>query len=386
MANNVSVRLYGSDRVTYTDVTSYVTNVSITAGKSRALDYYEPASASVSFNNYSRVFDPTNTLSPLTGYLKPKQRVYIHIDDNALFSGLIDDWSFLYNVDGQASANLQASDKSTFFANQYLPAQSFPQELSGARINRILDSDYVEWPSTYGSRNIDVGTQLLDADSIESGTNVLDYLRQIEASEQGQLYITGQDSLVFEDNSVGISSIGGFPVFSDNSNGYFYEGIDVSYTSQLLYNRFVINAWDKLNSVTANIPTSQELFGINNLNIDGILYVDNTKLINLASFLITRYSEPEYRINSITVNMFDLAENAQITLRNRTTLNAYAQVEFKPNGTGTAIEKYVRIIGINHEATLDSHLVTYYFESIKTPSLNLDDTNFGKLDYYVLGL
>jgi hypothetical protein len=551
MANNVVVWLYASDGTTYFDVTSYVTAFSCSRGKSRALDYYEPGTCNITFNNYSRVFDPTNgntnlisnnnfetdtsgwspytaiyatsvyrgtydatyrpfqpfsgtaylmvvsatgvpigsefiatntafsstvtagqtyTLSaynrtywnttvkvainwysasgfmyqststyvpssntswkritntavappgaikaeavlftvnygggyedsywdnivleqgssagsPLYGYVKPKQRVYATINGNSIFSGWIDDWSFTYDVTGEASASLVASELSTLFANQFfLKDRTFPAELSGARISRVLNLDEVAWP---GGSTIDAGTQMLDKAAVVLGTNVLDYLRQVEVSEQGQLYVEGQDNLYFDDNSVGASTVGGFPTFADDGSGYYYEALDVSYTTQLLYNNIQVNAWDGIANRVAITPTSSKLFSPISLSVDGVLYTNGDKLQNLASYISSKYSEPEYRFNSITVNMFALDLGQQSVLRSRTPLNGFAQVIFTPNGVGSAITRYVRIIGITHDVTAGSHLVTFNLESLKTPNLVIDDNEFGKLDNYALGL
>lgn len=384
MANNVVVWLYASDGTTYVDVTSYVTAFSCSRGKSRALDYYEPGTCNIMFNNYSRVFDPTNTSSPLYGYVKPKQRVYATINGNSIFSGWIDDWSFTYDVSGEASASLVASELSTLFANQFfLKDKTFPAELSGARISRVLNLDEVAWP---GGSTIDAGTQMLDKALVVLGTNVLDYLRQVEVSEQGQLYVEGQDNLYFDDNSVGASTVGGFPTFADDGSGYYYEALDVSYTTQLLYNNIQVNAWDGIANRVATTPTSSALFSPISLSVDGVLYTNGDKLHNLASYISSKYSQPEYRFNSITVNMFALDLSQQSVLRSRTPLNGFAQVIFTPNGVGSAITRYVRIIGITHDVTAGSHLVTFNLESLKTPNLVIDDNEFGKLDNYALGL
>ena len=297
MANNVKVWLYQDLGTSFgVEVTSYAVNVSITRGKSRTLDVYNPGSISIQFNNYDRTFDVTNSFSPLYTYIKPKQLVRVFLDSGIMFSGLVDDWSFNYNVNGEAMAYLTATEKTSLFANQYLPAQTFPAELSGARINRILSDDFVAWPDGAYDRDISVGTQMLEGDTIVSNTNVLEYLRQIESSEQGNLYIQGSDTLTFKDNSFGINSSNIYATFADDGTGYGYEAIDVSYDSQLLYNRIQIDTWDGLTSITANSSDSQTIYGIYKLSIDGILYTDDNKLKNLASFISSKYSQPEYRI------------------------------------------------------------------------------------------
>jgi len=386
MANNVKVWLYSSDPSVYNDATAYAVSVSITTGKSRTLDHYEPGSVSITFNNYNRVFDPTNVSSPFYGYIKPKQRVYVSVSGYALFSGLVDDWSFNYDVNGEAFAYLTATDKTSLFANQYLPAQTFPAELSGARVSRILNDDAVAWPTSYGSQVISTGTQMLDADTISANTNVLDYLRQIETSEQGQLYISGTDSLKFKDNNYSVSDLASLPVFADDGTGWGYDSIDVSYSSQLLYNRIEVNTWDALTSITANSSDSQTSYGIYKLTIDGVLYTDTDKLKNLCSLISSKYSQPEYRFNSVRLNYYALSNSDQDLVSSTLILNSFASVKYTPNGTGSVIQKYVRIIGVNHDISPGSHFVTYQLESIKNPSLVLDDSEFGKLDYYSLGL
>jgi len=386
MANNVKVWLYTDLGTTLgVDVTAYAINVSISRGKSRSLDYYEPGSASISFNNYDRTFDINNSFSPLYTYIRPKQLVRVMLDTTILFSGLVDDWFFTYDVNGEAIASLDATDKSTFFANQYLAAQTFPSELSGARVNRILNDSNVQWPNGAYDRDISSGTQLLDADTIVSATNVLDYLHQIETTEQGQLYVQGSDTLTFKDNSVGINSSNIYATFADNNTGYKYQAIDVSYTSQLLYNTIQATSWNNV-VVTNSDESSKNLYSNNQLNINNILYSSVDKLSNLSYLILNRYRNPEYRMNSITVNLFDLDFSTQSLLTVQVPLNSYAKVIFTPNSLNDPIVSYVRIIGIKHEVNPGSHLVTYIFESLRNANLTLDDVEFGKLDYYSLGL
>ena len=382
---NYSVFLYSSDPTVFNDATQYVSSISIVRGKSRALDYYEPGSLSITFNNYNRLFDPTNISSTFYGYIQPKRRIIVQLPGGQGFSGLIDDWSFTYDNNGESYASLTATEKISFFVNQYLDAQTFPSELSGARVTRILNDPNVQWPTGWGSQVISPGTQKLDADTIAAGTNVLDYLRQIETSEQGQLFMQGTDSLKFQDNNYGISNLSSLPVFSDNGTGWSYESIEVSYTSQLLYNKIQATSWDS-NTATTVDSDSISSFGVYQLNIENILYGDTTKLRSLSNYLANKYSEPEYRFDSIKVNVYGLSSSQQINLGYAFILNGFASVICKPNGIGSAIQKYVRIIGIEDDVTPSSHYRTYKLESIKNPSLVLDDVEFGKLDTYSLGL
>lgn len=398
MANNLKVWIYSSDPSVYQDATDYVLEVNSSRGKSRELDFYEPGTITITFNNQNRVFDPTNTSSPFYGYIKPKQRVYVSAFGFAIFSGLVDDWSFTYNVSGDAVAILGASEKTALFSNQFLLGQTFPSELSGARVSRILNDDMVQWPTGWGSQVIDAGTQMLDADTIESGTNVLTYLQAIQASEQGQLFIDGTDSLKFQDSSRNVAGSASVPVFADDNTTYVsetagsaiaawpYDSIEVSYSTTLLYNRIQVTAWDGLTKANAHDASSIAAYQPYDYALGDVLYANTARLTNLATYIGSKYSQPEYRFSSVRINFFGLSNSQQYDLTNDVRLNGFARVRFKPNSSGSAIDRFVRVIGIQHQASAGEHYVTYQLESIKIPTLVLDDADFGKLDTNVLGL
>jgi hypothetical protein len=400
MALDVSVTLaYYDDLGAYTsiNVTSKTISTNITRGKSRQLDFYEPGSATVVLNNFDRAFDPTNDSSDYQPFVYPKRIVDITSGGYSIFSGLIDDWSFSYDVNGESYATFSASESTSILANQYMASQAFPAELSGARVTRVLNDPGVSWSTGFGDRAIDTGTQMLDAEIIPNNTNALEYLRQIESSEQGQLFFNSNTyGIEFKDNNNSINSSTGYELFADDGTINYtfgtagkpsinYDFIDVSYTTQLMYNSIVVNAFDGLNYVMASEATSQEAYAVNQLNVDNVLYTSKTRLANLAGLLIRKYSSPEYRINSIRVNFYALSASAQEDLA-QLQLNDFAKVRFKPNGTGATIERAVQIIGINHDITPGGHYLVLQFDSVKVPYLVLDDVEFGKLDSYSLGL
>jgi hypothetical protein len=399
MATELQVWIYDKDQIYWVDVTQYVLSLSCFRGKSRALDFYEAGTLSVSFKNHTRVFDPTNTSSPIYGYVKPKLPIYVQLG-YAVFSGIIDDWSLIYDVNGDSIASVSASEPTNLFTNTTLGATTFPAELSGSRISRVLNDDRVDWPTGWGSQVLDPGTQMLDASSIEEGTNVFEYLQQVLASEQGELFIDGTYSLKFHDNSRSVMGSASVPVFADDNTTYVsetagsaiaawpYDSIQVSYSTSLLYNRIQVNAYDEVTSAVAT-----DVASYTDLNdtyydyvLDGVLYADKFRLGNLATYIGGKYSEPEYRFNTVRVNFFALSSLQQDRLLNDVRLNKFARVRLKPNNTGSTIDRFVRIIGIQHDATPSSHYVTYQLESIKIPALVLDDADFGKLDVNVLGL
>lgn len=137
---------------------------------------------------------------------------------------------------------------------------------------------------------------------------------------------------------------------------------------------------------TAIEPTSQTNYAINKYNLSDVRYAGQARLQSLATYLIRKYANPEYRFDSLKVDVLGLGANYNYDFVLNTGLNKFCKVIFTPNGIGSAIQRFVRIIGISHDITAGSWEVTYSFESIKVAALVLDDSEFGKLDTNVLGL
>lgn len=374
-------------------VSSYVLNASVTLGKNQILDSFQPGAATVTFKNFNREFDPTNTGSPFYGAVLPRATwVYIEIEGmQTIFDGWVDDWSFDYNVSGEATAILVASERTGLFARQYILSTSFPAELSGARVERVLQDGGVNYTNSYSSYPwiVDAGTKMLDADTACSGKNALEYLNSICSSEHGDLYTDQAGSLIFKDSDYSLTSAATAVtrLFTDDntSGAYPYSNIEVSYSTDLLYNKVSLTSSDGTKTVSGNVPTSQALYQISQLDVTDILYNNETTLTYLANYMVSKYSEPQYRVNSLTVPFSGLNNTVKNNLLDLIGLNQFCRVKFTPNGTGSAITTFCKVIGIEHTISIDEHTVMLSFESIVKPDIVLDDVEFGKLDTYYLG-
>lgn len=76
---------------------------------------------------------------------------------------------------------------STRVAAHYAAHAAWDSDLSGARIERVLD--YIDWP--VGLRDIDTGNTTLQAVGEIVGQKVIEQMKKVEASEFGGLYMTG---------------------------------------------------------------------------------------------------------------------------------------------------------------------------------------------------
>jgi hypothetical protein len=362
------------------DVTDRVRNISVTRGKSRELDRFTAGQTVVEFNNNDRAFDPLFTSSPFFGQIIPRRDVRIQANGSAVFYGYVDDWNLNYSTDGLSTCRMDASDAFTILAQQALTGGSATSQLTGARFNAILDRPEIQWPAT--QRDIEVGQETLQADFIEPNTNVLEYLQLVNNSEPGSFFVGAEGDLTFVDRSDAISSTG-LPVFSDDGTGIPFVELGVVYGSELLYNRIIVS---RLNGGTAiaDDTDSQNAYGISVLEVENILVATDSDATSLASYLLGQYSEPEYRFETLGVALEDLSDANTATVLG-VELGDVVQIKFTPNGVGTQIDKYARVIAVDHSIVTGSHRLVFGFQTLDYASFILDDSEFGKLDTGRLG-
>ncbi len=363
------------------DVTPRVRGYSINRGKSRQLDRYSAGGASVVLDNNDRYFDPTFAASPYYGQIIPRRQVRITANNIVQYYGLVDDWNLDFAPQGDSTAEAVVSDGFTLLAQQTLTGSTATSQLSGARINAVLDSADVLWPSD--RRNIDAGEQLLVADVIPDDTPVLQYLQQVETSEFGHLFISKSGDVVFKDRNGVVPNSSSLVIFTDDGSGIRYTGLQVVYGSELLYNQVVATNYGAT-QVTANDTDSQDEYGIFTLTQDGLL-MDDASLIDWAVYNVNQYSQPEFRFERLDVNLSEITTE-QATQVLGLELGSVVQISFTPNGIAPAIVKYAEVIAIAHAADVVAHRVSLGFSTLDYASFVLDDAVFGKLDTGTLGL
>lgn len=358
----------------FVDVTNKVKSVGIQRGKSRELDRFSAGQANVVFDNRDRTFDPFYAASPYVNQIVPKKKVLITSAGQDVFAGAIDDWNLTYDVSGQSEASISCADGFTFLSTSFMTAHTATSELSGARVNAVLDRPEVGWPA--GDRDIDAGQATLQADAVDENTNVLSYLQQVELSEAGALFMTKSNLVAFKD-SINIPDTIGVLKFSDDGTGIGYQNIDVIYGTEQLYNRVSITNKGGVAQIVDNF-NSQSLYGISALVGENYLLADDAAAASLANYLLGIYDQPELRINSITVQLADLPDLTQESIL-QLELNDVIQVLFTPNNIGAAIDRYGQIVGIEHEIGIDSHFVKLFLKSVQDLPLILDDPVYGRL-------
>lgn len=357
----------------YQDVTPKVIQYDLSRGKSRQLDLFQAGKLTVTLNNNDRLFDPLFLGSPYRGQIIPKRSVRVTSNDDIQIEAVIDDWDLDYSPNGNSFAIIQASDAFAQFANQTLTAGTTVSQFTGERIEAVLQNAGVQWP--INRIDAETGQQLLQADNLQEGASALAYLQTISLSEPGELFISKTGDVKFLDRNA--ESAGTPVVFADDGSGIAYQNLSVVYGAELLFNEVTIS---RLNggTVTATDADSQEQYGILNLTRSGLPLDSDASAQDLADYLVSVFAQPEYRFESLEVELIDLDEATQTAILGLE-LGSIVQVKFTPNNIPPQIDRYAEVIRISQRVTETSHRVSLGLASTEGEFWRLSDLVFGRL-------
>jgi hypothetical protein len=356
--------------IAFEEIPQGVVSVSTSRGRNRDLERTNAGSLSVSLRNQDRFFDPLGG-SLFERYVVPRKPVRVLAEGSAVFTGFVDDWSFTYSPGGDSVASFSGSDGFGIFARNLNAGGSAAEELTGARLNRVLDQATVNWPA--GDRDIEDGNSTLAAGVLDD--NALNYMSNVvEGSEQGLVFMSKDGKVAFRERL--IEPVGSAVAFTDGGPGIPYEDVQISYGTDLMVNEAVVTFPG--GTATASDATSQVTYGITERTLDTQLSSE-AQAQAIADYLVARYAEPEYRIGSVTVNLRALTSE-QVDHVLGLELGDQADIVFTPNRVGEAIALRNRVIGVSHDVGILEHRVTFNFEELPFSFFILDDATFGRLD------
>lgn len=358
--------------VVFKDITDRIEALTITRGKNRDLDRFSAGSLQIVLNNDDRAFDPNYPSSPFAGAIVPRREVNVTVDGVRTMTTTIDDWNFNYAPGGDSRAEIVATDDFTLLARQTLIPGTAVTQLSGARVEAILDQDNVAWP--VDARAIDTGVSILGPDFVEG--NALQYLQKVSESEQGLLFIGKNGDLVFRDRLDATPTSTTVTEFTDDGTGIPFTLTAVNFGSELLYNESIITSI--AGTATANNDRSRTTYGISSYELDTLVSTQ-TQLQNLADFIVQKYGDPEYRFESISINLNNVTAPQKATCLGLE-IGDVISISFTPNNIGSPIQQFGQIIRLGHSIDSDRHDMFISVSSLDWSFLVLDDQVFGKLD------
>jgi hypothetical protein len=364
-----SAGLLGGGEV-FVDVSQYFSTYSLTRGKSRELDRFQAGQASITFQNNQRTFDPTYEPSPIFGQVVPKRQLRITNGSVIQFQGVVEDWNINYEPGGQSIATCQAFDNFSYLSGLNLNAVTYPEELTGSRINGVLDT--IGWSET--AREIDAGQATVAAETITDEIAALSYFQTVSTSEPGEFFIAKNGYIKFVDRNQAFAT--GDVIFGDDGVSIPYKTISVVYGSELLYNNVIITS--PIGTKTASNATSVQTYGARDLEQTTLLSTTE-QLEQLAIYLVNKYKNPELRFENITIDIRDLSITDKPKVLGLE-LGEIVKVNFTPNGLSPAIERFGKIIGITQAVTPGSQEITFGLESTAGAVFVLNDALFGRLN------
>lgn len=362
----------------FIDITDRVRTIRVQRGRARNFTNYTAGALSVEINNHDRAFDPLFTASPYYGNIVPRREIRITSGGVRQFTGWIDDWDLTYTPDGNSIATATAYDAFMILAKQALTGETPPEELTGARINRALDDAKVNWASN--QRDIATGQATVGAIPIEPETNVLTYLQQVSLADPGELFMSKNGYVVFKDRAEAPSSSGQVIL---GEGGIPFKNVQVVYGTEDLYNNVVVSRVGGGTAIATN-ELSQDNYGIRTLEETDLLLSSDAQIADRASVLVNWYSEPEYRFDSVEIELHKRTESEQASILSLE-LGSFVRIIFTPNGIAPAINRVLEVIRLEHTITPTQHFLTVGFQSTLGVPLVLDDLEFGKLDTATLG-
>jgi len=343
------------------EITDLVSRVSIRRGRNRITSQFEAGTANVTLYDQTGDWNPTNVNSIYYPDLVPLRQIIIYAtyatEDYYLFSGFITnyDTGFRQGNDELSTVTLKCVDGFKLLAGSAIDTVAGSGvQLSGARVNAILDD--VEWPISL--RNVDAGDTTLQADP-GTARNALEALFTVEQSEFGGIFLdaNGQVNFVSRNNLIATPA---FPVYEFSD-----QGVDISYTNAVV----ALDDTNLINDVTitrsggtaqnAFDQTSIDKFFLHSGTRSGILVQTNAEALDQAKGILATRKDPEIRIDSIQLNLYDDANpNKPLAGVDIELLDGVTVTKTTPGSTSVVQSSLVN--AIHHDITKSSWMTTLY--------------------------
>ncbi len=205
-------------------------------------------------------------------------------------------------------------------------------------------------------RNIETGDSTLQADP---GTprNVLDALQTVENSEFGGIYLDGTGTVNFK-NRTNMITAPAFPAYSfaDDGTNISYNNAIVAFDDTTLVNSVSITRVGGTPQTASDQTSIDKYFLHSGIRSDILVQTDAEALNQAVSILATR-KDPEPRIDSINLNLYDdVNPNKPLAGVDIELLDGVTVLKTMPGAT--SITQSSVVIGINHDITKSSFVTT----------------------------
>lgn len=314
----------------WTDLTDYGIRLDITRGRTSELEDYQPATATITFDDPDRVFDFEHTSSPFHGRLLPRVQIRATATWDSvtypLFRGYVDVWGpFDTSMHEWSSISIPCYDASAILAGRrVVPARPFtighpvlgkldgtavfggpltlPVQREGQRIRQILK--YIGWPAAL--TDVDDGRTALIVDTIPEDGKVWPYLQRCARSGGGSLYVEADGKITYRQRRAWTrveTQRTSQATFSDVITDDKLTCIELKVSPPAIArvkNR-VVRARDGGTEWVATDPSSVDKYDVAEDSQTDLLSLHDSELIAQAKDTLGRYREPTARVEAITI-------------------------------------------------------------------------------------
>lgn len=344
---------------TWTDVSTYARGFTSRRGRSNNLSRVDAGSLQLVLDDADLRFDPFNTGGAYYPNVKPSKKVRVSCVYNAttyyLWAGYVEVLPPDWRKPGYTEVNMSCRDAFSLLALSSLPAASYPSELTGARVGRVLDE--VGFPAA--DRVIDAGQCTLPALTVNAGddTKALGHALDVAESELGLLFIDGQGRAVFHDMYHRIDSAADYTAAATLGDGggseLDWDEIGPTYDVEAIVNDWRVTPAGG-STITKTDSTSITAYG-RRTDSRSPLITDTAKATAQAEYLLGQTKDPSLRFDRLIIRPSHVAVG---TLQD----DLYAQalgreigdritVKARPPSGSHTISQDVIIEGIEHQVT-----------------------------------
>ena len=367
----------------------YSTNVNIKRGRRDVGDQFSAGTMSFNLNDSlaGGTLNPLYSSSPYVDpneefTLAPLRKVSFGRYNGVgtfieLFKGQIVNYDYSYQLGQQNIITVYCADDFYLLAQTALAVFNVTEQLSSARLSAVLDLPEVAYPAL--SRDIETGTQTLGgaaAYTVSEGTNVKAYIDQIQAAEQGRIFMSRTGDLTSQPR-IGNTLSGSVADFHDDGTNIPYNSLGISFNADLIVNRASIQHLGATSPQVADDTASQTKYLIQNTSITNSLLHNDAAALALANYLLV--GEPEATFNAVQTDYLMLTTAQRETLA---LVDIGDTITITNTITGGQVAQELAVEGIEIQVNVNSgHRVTFFTATtVIVYEFILNDPIYGKLD------
>jgi hypothetical protein len=385
--NNTQYVLNGTTE--FAPMLEYSKSISVNRGRREIGDQFSAGTMSFILDDSlaGGILNPLYSSSPFVDpagqfTLAPLRRVSFGRYDSTntfveLFAGQIVNYDYSYELGGNNTVVVYCADDFYLLAQTSMDEFNVSEELSSTRLSAILDLPEVAYP--VASRDISTGTQTLGgaaAYTIANGTNVKAYIDQIQAAEQGRIFMS-RSGVLNSDPRIGNTLSGSVADFHDDGTQIPYNNLAITYNADQIVNRASVQHLGATSPEVADDLASQVKYLIQTVSITDSLLHNDTAAATLASYLLV--GEPEATFTGVQTDYLMLTTPQRETLA---LVDIGNTITITNTIAGGEVAQELSVEGIEHRIDfVTGHRVTYYTApTVIVYELILDDPVYGTLD------